>query len=332
MWTVLAALAAFVGFAVAIAVAGPPLSGLLRVAFDVLGVATVGLAVLDLLAARSREGSQARLRVWRPMAVSAGAWVMAALGLSVALTADSAGVPLTRVSTAQWTGFLTSVSSGRMLCLSMVCAAGCTVLAGYRARRYAGGPAAGRAGPTRSAADDPRSALPVLAPALAAMAALPMAGHLAQVQLGSLVVLAHVLAAAVWCGAPVAMVLVLRTRREWARILPRFSAVAFAAVWVVLASGVVGALIQPDGALRHDGSAPADIASALIDTGYGRILLLKTALLAVLLIAGSWYRTRWVPQAEVHRVDAELSLQRAGTECAVMAVVVGLAAGLATVG
>src|SRR5699024_9338488 len=104
LWALLAALASFVGFGVAVAVAQPPLSGTLRVSYDVLGISTVGLAVLGLLAPASREGARVRRCTWRPMAVSAGAWAVAALGLSVALTADSAGVPLTRVGTAQWTG------------------------------------------------------------------------------------------------------------------------------------------------------------------------------------------------------------------------------------
>jgi putative copper resistance protein D len=69
---------------------------------------------------------------------------------------------------------------------------------------------------------------------------------------------------------------------------------------------------------------------ALVDTGYGRIVLAKTAALLALGALGWWWRRTWVPAAGAHRMQAEDSLRRAVLEALAMAVAFGLAAALAT--
>lgn len=307
--------AALLGFGLALLLAGSdpaPASGLLRVAVVLAGILTFGLAALDLVE-EPKFRPALRARVWRPLTAAAGVWAVSILALSVALTADSADVPLPDVSLPMWGEYLGSVATGRLLIMMFACAGVCAALAGleHNFRRA-------------------HTPLPLLALSVLGLAGLPMAGHLSQQSLGAIVILAHVLCAAVWCGLLAAMALTLRRRGEWARLLPRFSVAAFGSVWVLLASGVLGALLQPAGPLRRDGSDPAAILSALVDTGYGRILLAKTVLLVLLIVAGRWSRRNWVPAAQGHRLDADVSLRRACAEIGVMAVVLGLAAALAT--
>lgn len=307
--------AALLGFGLALALAGSaaaPLSGVLRVATGLAGILTFGLAALDLLE-EPRLRPALRGRVWQPLSAAAGIWAVAALALSVALTADSANVDIPDVSLPLWGEYLSTIGTGRLLVMVFACASACAAMAGLEhnfGRQH--------------------SPLPLLALSVLGLAGLPMAGHLSQQNLGAVVILAHVLCAAVWCGLLAAMAVTLRRRGEWSRMLPRFSVAAFATVWVLLASGVLGALLQPTGALRRDRADPASVLAALVETGYGRILLAKTALLALLIVAGWWSRRNWVPAARGHRLDAEVSLRRASAEIGVMAVVLGLAAALAT--
>ncbi len=311
----LAVPAAILGFLLALLLAGPdaaPLSSILRAAASLAGILTFGLAALVLLEDH-RLRPALRNRVWQPLSAAAGVWAFAALGLSVALSADSANVPIDEVSLPMWGEYLGSVSTGRLLILVFASALACAALAGVQ-----------------HLFDHQHTTLPLLALSALGLAGLPMAGHLSQQSLGAVAVLAHVLAAALWCGLLGAMALTLRRRGEWSRLLPRFSVAAFASVWVLLASGVLAALLQPTGGLRRDGSDPASILAALASTGYGRILLAKSVLLAALIVAGWWSRRHWVPKARAHRVTAEVSLRRACAEVAVMAAVLGLAAALAT--
>lgn len=100
-------------------------------------------------------------------------------------------------------------------------------------------------------------------------------------------------------------------------ILPRYSGWALPAVAAVTVTGVVNGLVRIGG--------PA----ALVDTGYGRVVLAKTVMAVALLGLGWWWRRSWVPMATDHRMTADSSLRRALIEVVVMAAVFGLAATLA---
>ena len=110
----------------------------------------------------------------------------------------------------------------------------------------------------------------------------------------------HVAAASVWLGGLVALGLSLRAPGDHTRTLRRFSNIAVVSIAVLAATGVVRALSEL-------GSV-----SQLWTTGYGRALIVKSALLAVLVVLGWINRYRLVPRARVdgvrRNVAAELVL------------------------
>lgn len=110
----------------------------------------------------------------------------------------------------------------------------------------------------------------------------------------------HVAAASVWLGGLVALGLSLRAPGDHTRTLRRFSNIALVSVAVLAATGVVRALSE------------LDSVSQLWTTGYGRVLLVKSALLAVLVVLGWINRYRLVPRMHVdglrRNVAAELIL------------------------
>ena len=98
----------------------------------------------------------------------------------------------------------------------------------------------------------------------------------------------HVAAVSAWFGGLVALVLVVsRATRELeppdrsrllAAVLARFSQLALIAVVVILASGLIQAYVL----VRHP--------HALLDTAYGRAVLIKFCLLLVLIGVGAYNR------------------------------------------
>lgn len=166
----------------------------------------------------------------------------------------------------------------------------------------------------------PTTAVPEAAAAVTALGLLigPVTGHLGQQTGGPVLVAVHVLAAGWWCGALAALALTVRGRKGWATSLPLFSGYAQWCVLVLFVTGVAAAFLELD--------SPGE----LIDTGYGRVLVAKSAGLAVLMAVAFNQRNSWLPGARAHRVDEAVSLKRAIIEVLLMAVVIGLAAGLGT--
>jgi copper transport protein len=112
-----------------------------------------------------------------------------------------------------------------------------------------------------------------------------LAGHALDAgrpRLEVLVDLLHVSAASLWVGGLVA--LLLRLRVGDGRAVQRFSAVAVASVGVLAATGVLSALAE----LRS--------VEQLWTTWYGRLLIVKTGLLALLVCIGWLNRYRLVPR------------------------------------
>ena len=132
----------------------------------------------------------------------------------------------------------------------------------------------------------------------------------------------HVLGVSVWIGGLVMLLCVVVPRRrvdELLRVLPRFSALATAAV----ASLVVGGAVL---AVDHVGTA-----GALPSTGYGRVLLAKVAVVAALLAAASHCRRHVRTCLEAADRPVADSVARpialwVGTEVGLMVVVMGLTA------
>jgi copper transport protein len=97
----------------------------------------------------------------------------------------------------------------------------------------------------------------------------------------------HVVAASVWVGGLVELALVLSAGgRERARVARRFSRLAGWSVLVIAVTGVVRAITELGAVDR------------IWSTGYGRWLIVKTALLAALVAIGWINRSRLLPRLE----------------------------------
>ncbi|MFF5076706.1 copper resistance CopC/CopD family protein [Actinoplanes sp. NPDC000266] len=155
--------------------------------------------------------------------------------------------------------------------------------------------------------------LAVAALALGGMTTWPLTGHAAASPLAGVIVasdVVHIAAMAVWLGGLVTLTVFLLRRtdpRVLGVVLPVWSRwAALAVVWLV-AGGVVQAVVQV-------GSA-----GALWQTGYGRLLLAKVAVLAVTLAFAA------VARKLVHRAPGAAGLRRTvGVEVLATVVILGL--------
>jgi copper transport protein len=119
---------------------------------------------------------------------------------------------------------------------------------------------------------------------LVGMGTWPVAGHpiASPVPMVSIVVgTAHVAAASVWIGGLVVLAGLLLRRaneRELGAILPEWSRWAALAVMVLLLAGLIQAVVE------------VAVPAALLDTAYGRLLLVKLGLVAVVIAVASYSR------------------------------------------
>lgn len=288
------ALALGVGLAMALAgVAGPASSVWLRAVALGASVLLVGLGSIEAL------GVEPSLRV---VGASAVLWLVAGVGGVWLETAERAGSSPLRVSVDEFTGTW-SQRPGDLI--GVVCAAAVAVWALGRLTDRMDVPAgvvAGVAG--------------------VGVVATAVAGHASSHQIGPVLVGVHAAAAAWWCGTLVALAVTVRGRAGWAAALPRFSTVALPVVMLLTASGVAAAVVNLEVFGAHG-------FSVLWGSGYGRILVAKTAALTALVSLASAHRRRWVPQARAHRTAKAASVRNATVEIVMMAVALGLAAGLA---
>ena len=127
----------------------------------------------------------------------------------------------------------------------------------------------------------------------------------------------HGASVAFWTGALMPLGLALRRRGGDARpMLTRFSAAILPVVGVLALAGIVLAVIQVE--------APA----ALVETAYGRLLLAKLALLALLLGLAALNRWRLTRPAEAGDAAARKKLTRSiGVELVLVLAVFGVVAG-----
>lgn len=267
-----------------------------RVLADGMGSAVLGLAALPRLHERLRAP-------WAPVAVLATVWFVTELLVAIFEAAQVVGVPVFALAPSDFATFITRISSGQIgiaILLATVAIAGYSALAVRR----------------------PQSCSVDLVVVFAAVALTlrPVTGHMSQQSFGSVLAAAHTLSAATWMGLLLGLALVVRSRGEWAVTLPRYSTVALPLVAVLTVTGLINGLVRV-GEL-----------AALVDTGYGRILLAKTAVLVILLGTGWLARRSWVGPAAAHRVSAQVSLRRAVLEVVGMACAFGLAASLAVTG
>jgi putative copper export protein len=166
-------------------------------------------------------------------------------------------------------------------------------------------------------------AMAVLAPAAAAVVGpVVTTGHSAAEGdhlLAISVLGTHVLGASVWVGALAALVLHGRGRDVLGPAAARFSALALGCFLVVGGTGLVAAWVVL-------GSSVDGLATAL-GTGYGALLLVKTAALVALGGFGAWHRHRTLPGLRANRPGAFRRF--AAVEVAVMLATVAVAVALA---
>jgi len=133
-------------------------------------------------------------------------------------------------------------------------------------------------------------------------------------------VVLHACAAGIWIGGVCSLLLLSSSAPEVARAaLPRFSGLALLCVAVLAASGLVAGLSRLGGF------------EAVTDTTYGRLILLKVALLAVVCALGALQR-RLVVSALPRRGVTATFRRLAADEVVLLFVVLAVAAVLAEVG
>ena len=303
-WLVVAAAGVAFGTIGGIAVAGslalPEASGSVRAMGLSVGSTVLGLAVLATMVQRQRRPAVTPDVLWRTIAAVGGVWLVFA-SIDLAWAASTASdVPVADLDVGRFGEYI-ATTTGRVDAAAWLCVAASTLIAAVAYRRSASW-----------------STVPVLVAAALALIARPVTGHMAQQPLGSLFNAVHVLAAAVWFGVLVALAVTARGRGAWAELLPRYSQLALRCVAALVVTGVIDAAVRL-------GSV-----SALLGTGYGRIVLAKTIVLGALLVFAWNWRRNWVPAAAAHRLPEEESLRNAVLEVCAMSVALGLAAGLAT--
>ncbi|MEU5841191.1 CopD family protein [Rhodococcus sp. NPDC047139] len=305
-WLVVAAagvaFGAVAGIAVASSLALPAPSSSVRALGLCVGSTVLGLAVLATMVQRQRRPAVTPGTLWRAVAAFGGIWLVLA-SIDLAWAASTAfDVPAAELEVGRFGEYIVT-TTGRVDAAAWSCVAASTLIAVVAYRRSASW-----------------STLPVLLAAALALIARPVTGHMAQQPLGSLFNAVHVLAAAVWFGVLVALAVTVRGRGAWAELLPRYSHLSLRCVAALVVTGVVDAAVRL-------GSI-----SALLDTGYGRIVLAKAIVLGSLLVLAWNWRRNWVPAAAAHRTPEEESLRNAILEVCAISVALGLAAGLATTG
>lgn len=270
-----------------------------RAAADVAAVVVLGLALVPMLDV-PRYRDELATRSAAAMTVAAALWLVAEVARLFTAAAATAAVPLSTLGVRTTVEYAISTVAGRADLISVLAAALVGALTIWWRT-----PAAGVA---------------VAGIAAIGTTARTLAGHLSENAFGGIAVTLHALAAAVWCGLLAALVLTVGHRGQWARVLPRFSALSLWCVVVLLVGGIGSAVVTLD--------APTQLWS----TGYGRLVLAKVLFTAALLGLAWHNRTDWLPSARGHRVTAATSSRRSYTELALMTVALTLAAALAVTG
>ena len=291
--------AAGAAWALAYPQASPAAAGVRAVA-DGAAVASLGLAAVPALDSPRHRTELAR-RAAGPLAAVSAVWLLAEAVRLVVAAAQAAAVPVGRLPLWRAAEFAVSTTAGRSGLFSLAAATLVCLVTLTTSRT----PAVGAA---------------TTGVAAAGLAARAVAGHLSESAVGAVAIAVHALAAAVWCGTLVALAVTVSHRGQWARVLPRFSQLALVCVVVLLAGGVTGALVT------------VDSVAELYRSGYGRVLLGKVVLTAVLLVLALRNRTRWVPVARAHQISAGESRSRSRIEIALMAAALTMAAALAVTG
>ncbi|MGG7465246.1 cytochrome c oxidase assembly protein [Plantibacter sp. YIM 135347] len=242
--------------------------------------------------------SQARAVRWAAWAASV--WVAAGVAVLVFTAANSIGLPISSPTFGKtFLFYATQLELGQTLVLSTGCAllVFCILLLARRLAWIA------------------------TATAIAVFALLPLSlsGHAAGSDehgnaVNSLAI--HLIGVTAWVGGLVAVILLRRkVGSEIGAVVARYSVLAGWAFGAVAFSGVVNASLRLAG--------PADLL-----TPYGALLLVKTAALAALGLAGVWHRRRLIPRLQAAPEDRGAFVRLAVGEVVVMAITIGVSVAL----
>ncbi|RLK23922.1 putative copper resistance protein D [Micromonospora sp. M71_S20] len=294
------------GDALAVAIPGLPDPGpvttwalpVVRLLADGLATLTVGMVVTAafLLPGDGRSVSAYGWLLLRRAGAAAAGWAAAAVTLIVLTVSDLLGVPVDELGVPTVVSFASSISQGRALLLQAGLALAVAVLA--------------RVGVSRglAAATALIALVGVLPPAFTGHAA-GAGNH--QIAVSSLAL--HVLAAALWVGGLVALLMVRRSR-QLADAADRYGRLALGCFVAVAVSGTANAAVRL-----------GDV-SQLWQSRYGWLVLGKLVALAVLGTLGAVHRSRTLPALRAGRRGAFARL--AAGEVVVFAATVGLAVAL----
>lgn len=241
-----------------------------RLGAQVFAVATIGLLLAAaVLSPRDGGGLSAiGYRRLRSASWTALAWCVSALAALVFTLSDFLGSPVTQsVSLTALVNFAINVKLGQALALSAGLAAAVFVTCRISIR--------------------PIGATVALMLALLATVPPIFTGHTTSAgdhQLAVSSMLLHVIPMTLWAGGLLALALAGRSRTtDLAVAVGRFSRLAAACLAAVAVSGVLSAYVRL--------STPAD----LLASRYGQLVLVKTALVAAIGIAGWWQRRAALP-------------------------------------
>jgi putative copper resistance protein D len=275
-----------------------------RLVLVLCALAAVGLSLLPKLVGfdepERSEAALARAREWA--VVAAFGWAMAAL---VTMILSAAEIMPGRVPDPA--SYVELIGSGQGLVVSAACALIFTFFALLAVRFGEKVPAE----------------LRVLVAAFGLLP-LPVSGHASNWYWHDLSMVSmelHVIGASLWTGGLLALAVLLTGNRELlARALPRFSRLATVALLVVALSGLFNGLVEL--ALSPTTSLPG----SLLTTHYGRLVLMKTTLAALVALTGAVIRWRLLPGVRSRRPTAFAAW--ATLELTIMGLAYGLAVAL----
>jgi putative copper resistance protein D len=277
---------------------------IVRVLLDMAAVITVGLCLLPILIGfdRPKVAEPVLAASRRATAASALVWVVAALVTLVLQTAELH--PGSNVSMGALADYVVQVGAGKALVLVAAMALASLALAVASIRLGESVPAELRA-----------------AVALFALLPLPVTGHATNWRWHDITMVLmelHVLGAAAWTGGLGAVVTLLAANRTLLVLaLPRFSKLATVCLIVVAATGLFNGVVEL--AL----SPGRDLLSALLETDYGVLVLLKATCFGLLAVVGAHIRWRLLPAIVRHQRTALVGW--AALELAVMGLAFGFA-------
>jgi putative copper resistance protein D len=280
-----------------------------RAGMDAAAVACVGLAVVGVLLplgairlpdSALRDLLDVQATADRVLVAAAGSWLVLVLVGVAFRSADALGRPISQLGASDVLAWATQLSAGRGMLITAACAAAVLGCAVARLRR--------------------RDAVPVrivLIGALLGSLVPTLTGHAsgsADHEVAVVSAALHVASAALWVGGLAGvLVLVAPHRALLDNLLPRYSVLAGGCLLAVTITGVLNATTR------------LATWSDLFDTGYGWLVVTKTALLLALAGLGGLARRRLA-------AGRTPVLRWAGLEVTVMALTIGVAAALSQTG